>query len=78
MLHELFAEMRAAGATHVVLEVSSHALEQGRVDGLRFRVAALTNLTQDHLDYHGDDGGVPRREGDPVRAAARSGARRRA
>ena len=52
-LHGLFAEMRAAGATDVVLEASSHALEQGRLDGCRFRVAALTNLTQDHLDFHG-------------------------
>jgi UDP-N-acetylmuramoyl-L-alanyl-D-glutamate--2,6-diaminopimelate ligase len=53
MLHELLAEMRAAGTTDVVLEATSHALEQGRLDGCRFRVAALTNLTQDHLDYHG-------------------------
>ena len=52
-LHGLFAEMRAAGATDVVLEASSHALHQGRLDGCRFRVAGLTNLTQDHLDYHG-------------------------
>ena len=54
MLHELFAEMRAGGATDVVLEATSHALEQGRVAGCAFRVAAMTNLTQDHLDYHGD------------------------
>ena len=53
MLHELFAEMHAAGATDVVLEATSHALEQGRLDGCGFRVAAMTNLTQDHLDYHG-------------------------
>jgi UDP-N-acetylmuramoyl-L-alanyl-D-glutamate--2,6-diaminopimelate ligase len=54
MLHGLFAEMRAGGATDVVLEATSHALEQGRVAGCAFRVAAMTNLTQDHLDYHGD------------------------
>jgi UDP-N-acetylmuramoyl-L-alanyl-D-glutamate--2,6-diaminopimelate ligase len=54
MLHELFAEMRSGGATDVVLEATSHALEQGRVAGCAFRVAAMTNLTQDHLDYHGD------------------------
>jgi UDP-N-acetylmuramoyl-L-alanyl-D-glutamate--2,6-diaminopimelate ligase len=42
------------GATHLVLEVSSHALAMHRADGVRFRVAALTNLTQDHLDFHGD------------------------
>jgi UDP-N-acetylmuramoyl-L-alanyl-D-glutamate--2,6-diaminopimelate ligase len=52
-LHGLFAEMRDAGATDVVLEASSHALEQGRLDGCRFRVGALTNVTQDHLDFHG-------------------------
>jgi UDP-N-acetylmuramoyl-L-alanyl-D-glutamate--2,6-diaminopimelate ligase len=52
-LHGLLADMRAAGATDVVLEASSHALEQGRLDGCRFRVAALTNVTQDHLDFHG-------------------------
>ena len=51
-LHALFAEMRDAGATDVVLEASSHALDQGRLEGCRFRVAGLTNLTQDHLDYH--------------------------
>jgi UDP-N-acetylmuramoyl-L-alanyl-D-glutamate--2,6-diaminopimelate ligase len=53
MLHGLLAEMRAVGTTDVVLEATSHALEQGRLDGCRFRVAALTNITQDHLDYHG-------------------------
>jgi len=47
------AEMVARGATHVAMEVSSHALELGRVRAVRFRVAALTNLTQDHLDFHG-------------------------
>ena len=52
-LHALFAEMRAAGASDAVLEASSHALHQGRLEGCRFRVAGLTNLTQDHLDYHG-------------------------
>ena len=54
MLHGLLAEMRVVGTTDVVLEATSHALEQGRLDGCRFSVAALTNLTQDHLDYHGD------------------------
>ena len=46
-------EMRVRGATHAAMEVSSHALELGRVRALRFRVAALTNVTQDHLDFHG-------------------------
>lgn len=47
------AAMRDAGTTHVAMEVSSHALEQGRVKGVRYRTAIFTNLTQDHLDYHG-------------------------
>jgi UDP-N-acetylmuramoyl-L-alanyl-D-glutamate--2,6-diaminopimelate ligase len=45
--------MLAAGTTDVVLEATSQALAQGRLDGCAFRVAALTNVTQDHLDYHG-------------------------
>ncbi len=52
-LLRLFAEGAALGATEAVMEVSSHALEQGRVHGLPFDVAVFTNLTQDHLDYHG-------------------------
>jgi UDP-N-acetylmuramoyl-L-alanyl-D-glutamate--2,6-diaminopimelate ligase len=43
-----------SGATHLVLEVSSHALAMHRADGVHFEVAALTNITHDHLDYHGD------------------------
>jgi UDP-N-acetylmuramoyl-L-alanyl-D-glutamate--2,6-diaminopimelate ligase len=42
------------GATHLVLEISSHGLAMQRADGVRISVAAFTNLTQDHLDYHGD------------------------
>jgi UDP-N-acetylmuramoyl-L-alanyl-D-glutamate--2,6-diaminopimelate ligase len=49
----LLAHMTKLGATHVAMEVSSHALALERVQGIRFRVAALTNLTQDHLDFHG-------------------------
>ncbi|TAL75248.1 MAG: UDP-N-acetylmuramoyl-L-alanyl-D-glutamate--2,6-diaminopimelate ligase [Rhodanobacter sp.] len=51
-VHRLLAEFRAAGATHVAMEVSSHALDQGRVGAVDFEVAAFTNLTRDHLDYH--------------------------
>jgi UDP-N-acetylmuramoyl-L-alanyl-D-glutamate--2,6-diaminopimelate ligase len=53
-LQALLAEMVRAGARAAVLEVSSHALAQERVAGLPFRAAAFTNLTRDHLDYHGD------------------------
>ncbi|MDZ4859308.1 MAG: UDP-N-acetylmuramoyl-L-alanyl-D-glutamate--2,6-diaminopimelate ligase, partial [Candidatus Hydrogenedentes bacterium] len=53
-LAEMFARARDAGETHVVMEVSSHALEQDRVAGIHFACAAFTNLTQDHLDYHKD------------------------
>ena len=53
-LHELFAQMSQAGVDTVVMETSSHALHQKRVAGLEFDAAALTNLTQDHLDYHHD------------------------
>ena len=52
-LAETLATMRRDGATDVAMECSSHALVQGRLDGLRFAVAAFTNLTQDHLDFHG-------------------------
>jgi len=47
------AALRAAGAQAVVMEVSSHALDQGRVDAVAFDVAVLTNLSREHLDYHG-------------------------
>lgn len=51
-LQKLFAMMVEAGCEYCVMEVSSQALAQGRVNGLRFAVGAFTNLTQDHLDYH--------------------------
>ncbi|WP_341707553.1 UDP-N-acetylmuramoyl-L-alanyl-D-glutamate--2,6-diaminopimelate ligase [Halopseudomonas sp.] len=47
------ATMRDQGATHVAMEVSSHALDQHRVEAVRFEVAVFTNLSRDHLDYHG-------------------------
>jgi UDP-N-acetylmuramoyl-L-alanyl-D-glutamate--2,6-diaminopimelate ligase len=51
-LNQVFAEALAAGATHAVMEVSSHALAQERVWEVPFEVAVFTNLTRDHLDYH--------------------------
>jgi UDP-N-acetylmuramoyl-L-alanyl-D-glutamate--2,6-diaminopimelate ligase len=53
-LQALFAVMRERGVTAVVMEVSSHALALGRVDGTVFDVAAFTNLGRDHLDFHAD------------------------
>lgn len=51
-LQKLFSQMVKADCEYCVMEVSSQALAQGRVNGLRFAVGAFTNLTQDHLDYH--------------------------
>ncbi len=54
---ELANDMQAmvnAGSTHLVMEVSSHALDQYRVQGIPFTIAIFTNITHDHLDYHGD------------------------
>ncbi|KQY49749.1 UDP-N-acetylmuramoyl-L-alanyl-D-glutamate--2,6-diaminopimelate ligase [Lysobacter sp. Root494] len=53
-LHDLLAQLHEQGAQAVAMEVSSHALDQGRADGVHFDVAVFTNLTRDHLDYHGD------------------------
>ncbi|MFD3705198.1 UDP-N-acetylmuramoyl-L-alanyl-D-glutamate--2,6-diaminopimelate ligase [Nocardia sp. NPDC058658] len=53
-LHAMFAAMVEQGVDAVVMEVSSHALALGRVDGVRFAVGAFTNLSQDHLDFHAD------------------------
>jgi UDP-N-acetylmuramoyl-L-alanyl-D-glutamate--2,6-diaminopimelate ligase len=52
-VHGLLAEFRDDGASHVAMEVSSHALDQGRVNAVAFDLAVFTNLTRDHLDYHG-------------------------
>jgi len=53
-LQRILSEMAGAGASAVAIEVSSHSLQQKRVAGLQFSSAIFTNLTQDHLDYHGD------------------------
>ena len=52
-LHRRLAELRSEGVTDVVMEVTSHAMELHRVAGCHFKIAAFTNLSQDHLDFHG-------------------------
>ena len=52
-LHQIFAEMLRLGVQDVIMEVSSHALALYKMEGLTFEVGAFTNLTQDHLDFHG-------------------------
>jgi UDP-N-acetylmuramoyl-L-alanyl-D-glutamate--2,6-diaminopimelate ligase len=54
VLHRELAALAASGIEHVALEASSHGLQQFRLDGVRVAAAAFTNLTRDHLDYHGD------------------------
>jgi UDP-N-acetylmuramoyl-L-alanyl-D-glutamate--2,6-diaminopimelate ligase len=51
-VHDLLAQMKAAGCRSAVMEVSSHALQQSRVEPIEFQVGVFTNLTRDHLDYH--------------------------
>lgn len=52
-LQSLLAKMLGSGVSYAVMEVSSHALSQDRVEGIKFHSAIFTNITQDHLDYHG-------------------------
>jgi UDP-N-acetylmuramoyl-L-alanyl-D-glutamate--2,6-diaminopimelate ligase len=52
--HSLLKDMHESGVRHVAMEVSSHALDQKRVEGIEFDIGIFTNLTHDHLDYHGD------------------------
>ncbi|MGQ0741029.1 MAG: UDP-N-acetylmuramoyl-L-alanyl-D-glutamate--2,6-diaminopimelate ligase [Alphaproteobacteria bacterium] len=51
-LHAGLAELKRSGVTHLAMEASSHGLDQYRLDGVRIRAAAFTNITRDHLDYH--------------------------
>ncbi|NVK20191.1 MAG: UDP-N-acetylmuramoyl-L-alanyl-D-glutamate--2,6-diaminopimelate ligase [Methylocystaceae bacterium] len=53
-LHERLAELHEHGVTHLAMEASSHGLDQYRLDGVNVRIAAFTNLSRDHLDYHPD------------------------
>ena len=53
-VHELLSEFRSMNVSQVAMEVSSHGLDQGRVNAVKFNVAVFTNLGRDHLDYHGD------------------------
>ncbi len=54
LLHKMLAQMAGEGITNLALEASSHGLDQCRLDGVEIRAAAFTNLSRDHLDYHGD------------------------
>lgn len=54
LVHATLTQLADNGVTHCAMEASSHGLEQHRIDGLTFTAGAFTNLTQDHLDYHGD------------------------
>lgn len=53
-LHAVVSQLADAGATHMALEASSQGLEQNRLDGLDIHIAAFTNISRDHLDYHND------------------------
>ena len=77
-LNRLLAEGLGQGVTEAVMEVSSHALEQQRVFGIPFDVAVFTNLTRDHLDYHGTmEELLPRQTGAVRRLRDGPAARRR-
>jgi UDP-N-acetylmuramoyl-L-alanyl-D-glutamate--2,6-diaminopimelate ligase len=51
-MHKCLAQLKLRGTDHIVMEASSHGLDQNRLDGLRFKIAAFTSFSQDHLDYH--------------------------
>ena len=69
-LHRTLAELAAEGVTHLAFEASSHGLDQHRLDGVRLKAAAFTNLGRDHLDYHPEHGGLSRGQAAPVHRAA--------
>lgn len=52
-VHRVLEDLERAGVTHLAMEASSHGLHQFRIDGVRIAIAGFTNLSQDHLDYHG-------------------------
>jgi UDP-N-acetylmuramoyl-L-alanyl-D-glutamate--2,6-diaminopimelate ligase len=54
VLHQMLDELAGSGVTHLAMEASSHGLDQKRLDGVRLVAGAFTNLSRDHLDYHGD------------------------
>lgn len=54
LLHQCLSEIASQGVTHLALEASSHGLAQARLDGVRLKAGAFTNITRDHLDYHSD------------------------
>lgn len=54
-LHRMLSEMAGKNITHVAMEASSHGLDQYRLDGVKLEAAAFTNITRDHLDYHGSE-----------------------
>ena len=72
-LAETLARLARAGVQHAAMEASSHGLDQFRLDGVRLTAAAFTNLTRDHLDYHGIAGRLPDREAAAVRGPAAGG-----
>jgi UDP-N-acetylmuramoyl-L-alanyl-D-glutamate--2,6-diaminopimelate ligase len=80
-LQKILAQMRSAGVTHAIMEISSHALDLYRVHGCAIDIGVFTNLTQDHLDFHGNMEtywACKRKLFDDILPAAPSGAARRA
>ncbi|MBK7467485.1 MAG: hypothetical protein IPJ43_12080 [Saprospiraceae bacterium] len=51
-MYQLIDRMIQSGCSYIFMEVSSHAIDQGRIEGLNYKIGVFTNLTHDHLDYH--------------------------